>query len=127
MKFEFSKVVVRPQRLQKAQEFGCNTVVDCTTNGMGRDHELLKRLSDETGICFLASTGYFGAFNTKCPPFFVMIETADQLAEQMVKEWEKGIDVKGIKPGWIKICVGRGSLPEVHQKITVQEGLDTFI
>ena len=61
------------------------------------------------------------------PPLFCYDRDGRSIGEQMVKEWEKGIDVKGIKPGWIKICVGRGSLPEVHQKITVQEGLDTFI
>jgi phosphotriesterase-related protein len=109
---------IRMPLLRKAKELGCDTFVDCTTIGAGRDHELLKRVSNEIGVHIIASTGYFGAFNSGCLPSFVMTETADQLAERIIKEWEDGIDDSGIKPGLIKIGVDPGNLPELQRKIT---------
>jgi phosphotriesterase-related protein len=118
-RYDLNEVLkVRLPLLRKAQEFGCNTFVDCTTQHIARDSELLKRLSNEIGMHFIASTGYLGDFNDRCLPSFAMTETADQLAERIVKEWENGIDDTGIKPGLIKIAVDRGSLSEVHRKIT---------
>jgi phosphotriesterase-related protein len=107
----------RLPHLRKAKEFGCNTFVDCTTHGIGRDPELLKRVSNETGMHIIASTGYFGAFQESSLPSFVKTETADQLTERIVKEWENGIEDTGIKPGLIKIGIDPGKLSETQKKI----------
>ena len=103
--------------LEKLKETGCNTFIECTPRYMARDPELLKRLSDETGLYIMTNTGYCGAWENKYLPSYVFSETVDQLSERMVEEWKKGIDDTGIKPGFIKIAVDPGKLSETHKKI----------
>src|SRR4051812_14724849 len=40
---------------------GCKTFVDCTPVYLGRDARVLKKLSQETGMNILTTTGYYGA------------------------------------------------------------------
>ena len=93
---EVIKVVI--PFLEKLKETGGNTFIECTPRYMARDPELLKRLSDETGLTIMTNTGYCGAWENKYLPSYVFPETVDQLSERMVEEWENGIDDTGIKP-----------------------------
>jgi phosphotriesterase-related protein len=112
---EVIKVVI--PFLEKLKETGCNTFIECTPRYMARDPELLKRLSDETGLYIMTNTGYCGAWENKYLPSYIFSETVDQLSGRMVEEWENGIDDTGIKPGFIKIAVDPGKLSETHKKI----------
>ena len=103
--------------LEQAKKAGCKTFVNCTPRYMSRAPDLLKRLSAATGLHILVCTGYFGAWENRFLPSYVSSESADQLAERMIDEWEDGIDDTGIKPGFIKIGFNPGNLPELHQKI----------
>ena len=38
---------------------GVRTIIECTNYGMGKDKEIIKKISDETGIKFIDSTGYY--------------------------------------------------------------------
>ncbi len=103
--------------LKEVQALGCETLFDCTPNYLGRDPELLRRLSDSAGLNIITNTGYYGARDNKFLPSHAFTETADQLAGRWISEWENGINGTGIKPGFIKIGVNRGSLSELHQKL----------
>ena len=89
--------------MEKAKEFGCKTLVECTPPYMARDPGLAKRLSAATGMHILMSTGYSAMLGNRYLPPYVFTETADQLAERLIKEWKEGMDDTGIKPGIIKI------------------------
>jgi len=93
----------------------CRTFVDCTPVYIGRDPLLLKALSDASGINILTNTGYYGTDNALPPHAYT--ESADEIAEHWISEWENGIGSTGIKPGFIKISVGTGKLSEMHTKL----------
>ena len=114
-KSEVIKVVL--PYLKEIKVSGCNTFIECTPSYLGRDPLLLKALSDSSGINIITNTGYYGARNNKFLPPHAFSETASQLAARWIKEWETGINGTGVKPGFIKIGVDRGSLSEMHQKL----------
>ncbi len=91
--------------------------VDATPAYIGRDPEVLRRLSEQTGLHILTNTGYYGAAQDKFLPAHAFTETADQLAARWVAEWRNGIDQTGIKPGFIKIGVDPGPLSEIDRKL----------
>jgi len=103
--------------LQKLKGAGCNAFLECTPAYLGRDPELLLRLSRESGIIILTNTGYYGAAGDKYLPAHAWEESEDQLAARWIREWENGIGETGIRPGFIKIGVDTGPLSEVDAKI----------
>src|SRR5256885_14219304 len=48
-------------KLQELRQFGCRRLQDCTPNFLGRDPELLARLSDAAGLEIWSNTGLYGA------------------------------------------------------------------
>ncbi len=103
--------------LQKIKLQGCETLIECTPTYLGRDVELLQRLSKASGLTILTNTGYYGARQGKFLPPHAFTETADQLAARWISEVEQGIDSSGIKPGFLKISVDEGALSAVNEKI----------
>lgn len=104
-------------KLIAAKESGCRTLVECTPDWLGRDVKLLQRLSVETGLNILTNTGYYGAASEKFLPAHAYTETAAQLAERWITEWENGIDGTGIRPGFIKSGIDSYPLSSVQEKI----------
>jgi phosphotriesterase-related protein len=105
--------VMRPY-LRAARERGITGFVDCTPAYIGRDPAVLRRLAEETDLLIVTNTGFYK--EPYLPPF-AFTETADQLADRWVREYEEGIEETGIRPGFIKIAVNPGPLIEVQQKI----------
>lgn len=103
--------------LKQAFDLGCRTFVECTPNYLARDPKILERLSKSTGLHILTNTGYYGAAGDKAIPKHAYEETADQLAQRWIHEWENGIGDTGIRPGFIKIGVDGGSLSAIDKKI----------
>ncbi|GAB3313962.1 aryldialkylphosphatase [Larkinella ripae] len=103
--------------LQTLHQLGVRTLVECTPAYLGRDPFLLKELSEKTGIRILTNTGYYGASNNKYLPAHALTETADQLADRWVAEFEHGIAGTGIRPAFLKIGVNPGPLSELHRKL----------
>lgn len=96
---------------------GCDTLIDCTPNYLGRSPLLLKRLSEATGLHILTNTGYYGAVKHKYLPGHVATETPRQLADRWLKEWREGIEGTGVRPGFIKISVDDAPLSALQQKV----------
>ncbi|MBI1927946.1 phosphotriesterase [Candidatus Poribacteria bacterium] len=105
--------VIQPY-LQQVRELGVKSFFDCTPMFIGRDVEVLTRLSRATGLHIVTNTGLY-----KEPflPMYAFEASADALAEIWIKEFEEGIDGTEVKPGFIKIAVNPGSLIPVQQKI----------
>jgi phosphotriesterase-related protein len=93
---------------------GVQSFVECTLMYLGRDVNILLELSNLTGLHILTNTGQY-----KEP--FLPKETfacsAEELANQWIREYEEGIDGTGIKPGFIKTAVNPHDLDPLQEKI----------
>ena len=103
--------------LQKLKAYGCRSLVECTPNYIGRDARLLKRLSEATGLNILTNTGYYGAAGNKFLPEHAFTESPEQLSARWLQEWRNGIDGTKVRPGFLKLGVEKGKLPETHVKL----------
>ena len=103
--------------LRQVRKLGCETLVECTPAYLGRDPELLKRLSEESGVRILTNTGYYGAANDKHLPAHAFTESADRLAARWIREYERGIDETQIKPAFLKIGVDGAPLSDIDRTL----------
>jgi predicted metal-dependent phosphotriesterase family hydrolase len=103
--------------LTKVKSLGLTTLADCTAAYFGRDPVLLKMLSDSTGVHLITNTGYYAAAKDRYVPRSAYSETADQIADRWVREFEEGIDGTGIRPGFIKIGIDGQPLSDIDAKI----------
>lgn len=103
----------------EAKAYGVKTIVECTPAFLGRDVRMLKMLSDNTGMQILTNTGYYGAVNNKYLPPWAFTETAEQLAQRWIDDFEYGIDGTTVRPGFIKISVeaAAAGLSDLHKKL----------
>jgi phosphotriesterase-related protein len=103
--------------LEQARAEGLHTLVDCTPAWLGRDPELLRRLSQASGVAILTNTGYYGAADDKFVPAQARAESAEQVAAHWIAEATQGIEQTGIKPGFMKIGVDAGPLSDIDGKL----------
>jgi phosphotriesterase-related protein len=103
--------------LQKLKAAGGQTLVECTPDFLGRDPQLLRRLSKASGVHILTNTGFYGAAQDKYLPRVAYTETADELAMRWVREFEDGIPPDNIRPGLMKVGVDSGPLSEIDAKL----------
>jgi phosphotriesterase-related protein len=103
--------------LTRIRDQGVRTLIDCTPPYLGRDPELLRRLSEASGLHILTPTGYYGASDGKYIPDHARTESADELAARWLREWTDGIEGTGIRPGFIKLGADAGPLQEIHRKL----------
>lgn len=104
--------------LLEAKRHGVMTILECTPAYLGRDPELLKMLSDTSGINIITNTGFYGAVNDKYIPPFAFNIDVDSMAAIWIKEYRGGIGQSGIRPGFIKISVDSDSvLSSIDEKI----------
>ena len=110
--------------LLEVKKHGVKTILDCTPSFLAKDPLLLKELSEKSGIRILTNTGYYGAVGGKYLPPHAFTESADQLADRWISEFENGIEGTGIKPGFIKISVNESdTLREVDRKLVKAAGI----
>ena len=113
-------------QVETLKQLGVQTLIECTPNYIGRDVKLLKALSNKLEINIITNTGYYAAVNKKYLPAHTYQESAQQLADRWLKEWEEGIDGTGIRPGFVKLGVGKEKLDSIEQKI-VEAGALTHL
>lgn len=102
---------------------GVDTFIDCTPAYLGRDVNILKRLADAASINMLTTTGYYGAVNEKFVPSHASAESAQQLANRWINEWNNGIEGTQIKPGLIKTSTDKGALTPMQRKLIQAAGI----
>lgn len=104
--------------ITEAKERGVQTIIECTGRYLGHDPFVLDELSQQSGIQFLANTGYYGAADNKYIPESAYRENAEEIAARWINEFENGIDGSGVRPGIMKISVAQEqSLSKLHRKI----------
>jgi phosphotriesterase-related protein len=103
--------------LQEIKKMGYKTLVECTPAYLGRDPELLKMLSEKSGVQIITNTGYYSAVESKFLPEHAFNEPAEKLADRWIDEAQEGIEGTGVYPGFIKIAVESKPLEPIHRKI----------
>jgi phosphotriesterase-related protein len=99
-------------KLADVRQRGCRRLLECTPNFLGRDPELLARLSDAAGMEIWSNTGLYGAGNHKYLPAFARTESAEQLAKRWTAEARSPW-----RPRFIKIGVNKAPLHELDRKL----------
>ncbi|MEB2782227.1 phosphotriesterase [Algoriphagus sp. C2-6-M1] len=110
--------------LLEVKKYGVKTIFDCTPSYLAKDPMLLKKLSEQSGIQIITNTGFYGAVDNKYLPDFAFNETAEELADRWIEEFENGIGDTEIKPGFIKISVNEEKpLREIDAKLVKAAGI----
>ncbi|WP_299025947.1 phosphotriesterase [uncultured Thermanaerothrix sp.] len=78
---------------------GGSAIVEMTTAELGRDPEVLRRISEASGVHIIAATGFNKA--KFCVPW-VAERTPEALAEVMIRDLTHGINHSGVRAGVIK-------------------------
>ncbi|MFG2589722.1 phosphotriesterase [Streptomyces sp. NPDC048438] len=90
------------------KEFGLSLLIELTCRGMGRDVGALARISRDSQVAVVASTGwYYEPFHTP----EVEAGTVEQLTEVLVREIEDGIGATGVLPGVLGEIGSHGDVP----------------
>jgi phosphotriesterase-related protein len=87
---------------------GGGALVNVDLPGMGRDVRTLQRISRETGLHIVASTGFY---IQACHPPEIAGKSVEELAEIMIRELSDGIDGTGIRAGNIGE-IGLSGMPQ---------------
>ena len=79
---------------------GGGSLVDLTLTGVGRDPGRLRRYAEATGLNIVMGCGWY---RTAYYPTEALIDrrSADDLADELVREFEVGVGETGIRPGII--------------------------
>lgn len=109
--------------LKEAKEAGVQTLFDCTPNYLGRDAKLLRRLSVASNVRIVTNTGLYGGSDNKFLPAYAFTESAQQLAQRWITEFENGIDGTQVRPGFIKISVNPATLSDISKKLITAAAL----
>ena len=103
--------------LKYLKDLGFKTLFECTPSYIGKNVELLQQLSVLSGLNIVTNTGYYAAVDKKYLPQHVYTVSSETLASIWYEDWKDGIADTGIRPGFIKLGVGKGKLDSVEQKI----------
>ena len=103
---------------EEAAQHGVATIFECTPAYLGRDPFVLRELADRTGLHIVTNTGYYGAVDNRFMPAHAWQESAGEIAQRWIGEFEHGIDDSGVRPGFMKISVGEeAGLSDLHRKV----------
>lgn len=91
--------------MQAAYREGVKTIVEVTTFDLGRDIDLIREVSKQSGMQIIAATGNHLAVPR---PFGDL--SPDVIARLYIREIEEGIEGTGIKAGIIKVASDRGGI-----------------
>lgn len=103
---------------ERLQTFGIKTVIDATPNECGRDPELLKEISERTGLQIICATGYYFE-GEGAPPYFRrrmrLGDAETEIYEMFMKEISDGIAKTAIKPGVIKLGSSQDAISDYER------------
>lgn len=88
------------EELRDFRRRGGASIVDLTLDGVGRDPHRLRRLASSTGLNIVMGTGWYRGAHYP-PEALIDRRGVDDLAAQIVAEFERGIGESGIRPGII--------------------------
>ncbi len=96
--------------LKRAKAGGIDTMIDATTFDLGRDPELLRRVSAESGVNIVNVTGWWLDV-----PRFIRGVSPNQMAREFIRDIEQGFRGTDIKAGILKCAADfEGVTPELE-------------
>ena len=103
---------------QEVKDKGVKTVLDATPNECGRDAELIREISERSGLTILCSSGYY--FEEEgAPPYFKLRsqlgDGTEQVYEMFKTEVTKGIGDTGIKPAVFKVASSKEAITDYEE------------
>jgi phosphotriesterase-related protein len=108
---ELAKIVA--VKLSEVTNYGVRTMVDATPDDLGRNVELDRIISNETGINIICSTGKYmdaGAMSSRIASKSVSVDMADRLYDTFMREITVGIHGSGIRAGIIKVATSKSRI-----------------
>lgn len=107
-------VAVMAPEVEKARALGVTALVDCTPVGVGRRADILKAVSEMTGMPLVAPSGIYREPKV---PVWAHAASEAELAEWMLRELQGEIEDSGVQAGWIKLSAGDDGLTDCEIKI----------
>ena len=98
--------------LRKAKALGVSTIIGATPINLGRDIDLLRRVSQRSEVNIIASTGFY--FH-ESPWFDHTNYCIDRAVDILEKECIEGINGTDIKPGIIKCATEAPDLSPMNE------------
>ncbi len=105
--------VMRPE-LEAARRAGIGTIVECSTVGVGRRVDILKKVSEAAGFPLVVPTG---VYREPWIPGWVHQADEEALFEWLSAELNEDIEGNDIRAGWIKLSAGDNGLTECERKV----------
>ena len=100
------------QKLSEARGEGLTSMMDATPFELGRDVQMLQRVSQGSGVNIIASTGTYVDI-----PRLIWFTHPGRMAEVYIREITEGIEGTGIKAGMIKVANNDYELSNAEQMI----------
>lgn len=100
--------------IEAARAAGITAMVECSTIGVGRRADILKAVSQATGMPLVAPTG---SYREPWLPDWVRDSSEDALCAWMVRELTDQIDDTGVQAGWIKLSAGDDGLTDAETRV----------
>ena len=107
-------VALMAPEVKKAQALGVTAMADCTPVGVGRRADVLKAVSEATGMPLVAPTGIYR--EPKIPDWAQAASEA-RLAAWMLSELQGEIEGSGVQAGWIKLSAGDDGITDCEAEI----------
>ena len=98
----------------EARGAGVTAIVEPSTGGVGRRADILRAVSEATGMPLVAPTG---VYREPWIPPWVHAASEEELRDWMVGELEGEIESSGVRAGWIKLSAGDDGLTETETKV----------
>jgi phosphotriesterase-related protein len=96
-------------RMHELKSLGLRTFLDPCPSDLGRDVEVMAKVSQATGVHIICATGLYKEDQGAATYFKFRSQFADathEITEGFLKEISEGIGSTGIKPGILKVATG---------------------
>jgi len=113
--FELSDYDRSLQELLYFKEVGGQTLVEASTLDYGRDVELLRRMSEASGVHVVATTG----FNKHIYyPDWVEESSTKEISQLLIREVVEGVEATGVRAGFLKSGSWYNVIHPLEEKVT---------
>jgi len=107
------------EMLKPVKQYGLKSIIDATPIDLGRDVEVMKEVSEKSGINIICSTGMYTEEQGEWAYYRqrYRLKTGDPTAEMRdtyLKELTQGIGTTGVKAGVIKVATGHSKISELE-------------
>jgi phosphotriesterase-related protein len=104
--------VMKPY-MDEIVDLGVSAIVECSTNGVGRNPEILSNLAANTPLHIIAPTG---VYREAYVPQDFLKKSASELADLWISDILDGIDGTRLKAGFIKMSVSDEGITDIEAK-----------